>query len=405
VNNVLIEICFDNATADPTNSADVIRTFLDGGLAAQGSMFYENDISCAQSFGTVSYFGSGRKPIARFGNNVTGTPIETTLASVSSHHMDVSSSDFFYSNNDKLMMRLNNINAPLGCVSATLDEAGSTWLGYSGGQRSRKVFAISPTTNGATAGYTISLYFDNAELDGKNPATLRLAKTSATSVALSTPANTQLVVPTVTTLGSGTTVFTASFTGFSRFFLVDAAVILPVVLTEFNGRLNANHDAVLNWNTSSEYNNRGFDIETSRDGVNFEKLSSIASMGNSGTEQRYEYLHIDPPAGTNYYRLRQIDLDGKIEFSKIISLQVDEHAGKVMLYPVPASDKLNINFGGLSGRGEIEIFSADMKTIRRETVIDLRNVKTIAVADLASGVYFIRYSNSISTGIIQFVKK
>ena len=404
INNVLIEICFENAAADAGNGADVVRTFLDGGLAAQGNMFYENGISCAQDFGSVSYYGSGRKPIIRFGNNVVGTPIETSVSSVSSHHMEETSTDYFYSNNDRLMMRLSNIDAPLGCVSATLDEAGSTWLSYMGGQRSGKVFSISPTTNGSTASYTVSLYFENAELGGKNPATLRLAKTSAASVALSNQGNTEVIVPSVTTLGTGATIFTASFTGFSRFFLVDAGAILPVVLTEFSGKVNTDRNALLTWRTSSEYNSRSFDLETGRDGINFERLSTITAVGNSATEQQYEYTHIAPPAGLNYYRLRQIDLDGKMEYSKIISLLVDAVEGKVVLYPVPATDKLNIDFGGLSGVGEIEIFSAEMKLMKRETVDDMRSTKTITVAELAKGIYFVRYNNGSQTGILQFVK-
>ena len=301
-------------------------------------------------------------------------------------------------------MRLSNIDAPLGCVSATLDEAGSTWLSYMGGQRSGKVFSISPTTNGSTAGYTVSLYFENAELGGKNPATLRLAKTSAASVALSNQGNTEVIVPSVTTLGTGATIFTASFTGFSRFFLVDAGAILPVVLTEFSGKVNTDRNALLTWRTSSEYNSRSFDLETGRDGINFERLSTITAVGNSATEQRYEYTHIAPPDGLNYYRLRQIDLDGKMEYSKIISLLVDAVGRKVVLYPVPATDQLNIDFGGLSGGGEIEIFSAEMKLMKRETVDDMRSTKTITVAELAKGIYFVRYNNGSQTGILQFVK-
>ena len=169
----------------------------------------------------------------------------------------------------------------LGCVSSSLEEAGTSWLNYQGGQRSAKVFAVTPTTNGGSTSYTISLYFENAELDGKTAATLRIAKTTAASVAASNVSNTIIVTPTVTTLGSATTVFTANFTGFSRFFLVDAGVALAAELTEFSGKVTPEQNSLLSWTTASEQNNRQFDIEVSRDGINFENIGTVASKGNA----------------------------------------------------------------------------------------------------------------------------
>lgn len=406
VNNLAVEICFDNGTADAANSPDVVRTFVDGGSSTQGNMFFQNNINCSQAFSAVSVFNFGRKPIIQLGNNVVGTTIETAVASVANLHMGTGSNDYFYSNNNRLMMQLSNVDAPLDCVAATLEEAGSTWQSYMGGERSGKVFNITPTTNGATAGYTVSFYFTDAELAGKNPATLQLAKTSAASVALSNPGNTIFVTPAVTTLGPDATVFTASFTGFSRFFLVDGGVILPVVLTDFSGRIDPNRNAVLSWSTSSEYNNRGFDIETSRNGTDFNRLATIPSQGNAGLAQYYEHLHTNPPTGLNYYRLKQTDLDGRVEYSKIISLQVDGGvASKPVVYPVPAKNIVTVDFGKITGSGEVEILTADMKTVHREQVTNLRTPKTIAIGHLAKGIYFIRYTNGSQTGVLQFIKE
>ena len=302
-------------------------------------------------------------------------------------------------------MRLSDISSSLGCVESSLDESGTTWANYQGGQRSAKVFAVTPTTNGTTANYTASFYFDNAELAGKNTAILRLAKRSSTSAATANTGNTVLVTPTVTTLGTGTTVFTASFTGFSRFFLVDAGVTLPAALTVFTGKLNNDHDAVLNWTTASEFNNRGFDVEVSRDGSNFSFLTTVASQGNSATEQYYEYKHIKPQPGIIYYRLKQTDQDGKYEYSKIISLTISNDLVKATVYPVPAKNCITINFGALIMKGELEIFSADMKTVKRESINGPSATKAINIAELSKGVYFIRYTNGSVTEILRFIKE
>ncbi len=404
-NSLAIEICYDNGTTDAGNFGDEIGVYSDGGTPSQGNMFFQNGINCSGSYTTVGYYGLGYKPIIQFGLSVTGTAIETVVASSSSNHIDAGSNDYLYSNNNRLLMRLSAINAPLGCVATSLAEAGSVWVNYQGGQRSAKVFTVTPTTNGATANYTASFYFTNTELAGKNPAILLIAKTSAASVATSNPGNTVFISPTVTTLGSGATVFTASFSGFSNFFLVDAGIILPVTLTDFTVKLNNEQNAVINWTTLSENNNYGFDIEMSRDGINFALLGTVASKGNSATEQYYEHLHIKPQPGVSFYRLKQTDRDGKYEYSKIISLYINNDLAKASVYPVPAKNKITINFGSVIGKGEIEIFSADMKTVKRESINGLSAAKDIDISNLSKGIYFIRYTYGSVTGILSFIKE
>jgi hypothetical protein len=405
VNNLAIEICFDNITADAGNAADAIRTFTDGGAAGQGSTVYQNGINCATVFSMLSYFGSGRKPIIQLGNNVVGTTIESVATSNTSLHIAQGSNDYFYSNNGRLLMRLTGSNASLGCVSSVLEEAGNPWVNYQGGQRSAKVFAITPTTNGSSTNYTISLYFNNAELDGKNPATLRIAKTTAASAASSNPGNTLLITPTVTTLGSGTTVFTGNFTGFSRFFLVDAGVALAAELTAFNGKVTTDQNSSLSWTTSSENDNSHFDVEVSKDGINFVVLSSVASKGNATTTQNYEYLHVNPGPGTSYYRLKQTDIDGKYTYSKIITLTINNTLVRSSVYPVPAKNIITVNFGSIVTKGDIKIFSTDMKLIKLETINGLSVKKDINISGLPSGVYVIRYFNGSVAETHRFIKE
>ncbi|MGZ8542187.1 MAG: zinc-dependent metalloprotease, partial [Chitinophagaceae bacterium] len=405
INNLAIEICHNNTTADAAAGADQILTFFDGGTAGQGNTFMQSGINCSQGFSAVSFYGSGRKPIIQLGNSVIGTAIETAAGSTSSIHFESGSNDYVYSNNNKLLMKLTGISASLGCVASALEEAGTTWASYQGGQRSAKVFAVTPTINGATANYTVSLYLENAELGGKNPSILRIAKTSAATVSASNSSNTVIVTPTVTTLGSGSTVFTASFTGFSRFFLVDAAVTLPIVLTDFTAKLTDDKDALLSWATESEYNNRGFDVEISRDGSNFSLLETIASKGNSATEQPYEYLHLKPQPGITYYRLKQTDLDGKYAYSKITSILISNDWVKASAYPVPAKNSIIINFGSIISKGKIEIFSADMKIVKRENINSATATKDINIGHLSKGVYFIRYSTESTSGVLRFIKE
>jgi len=200
-------------------------------------------------------------------------------------------------------------------------------------------------------------------------------------------------------------VFTALFTGFSRFFLIDPAVTLPIVISDFSGRVTGEQNTVLSWATSSEENNRQFDIEISRDGVNFALLSTVASKGNSATRQEYEYLHVRPQPGITWYRLKQTDRDGKYTYSKIIFINIDKGIIKSFVYPVPAKSMITVTFGSIITKGEIEIFSVDMKKIKRESINGPSAKKDINISGIPQGVYFIRISDGVNNEILRFVKE
>ena len=97
---------------------------------------------------------------------------------------------------------------------------------------------------------------------------------------------------------------------------------LPVTLLNFTVTKQGDN-AQLNWSTSSEENNKGFEIQRSTDQSAWTVLSFIAGAGNSQTQNDYQYLDQNLPAGTYYYRLRQVDYDGNSAFSKIVPVTFD----------------------------------------------------------------------------------
>lgn len=403
--NLAIEICYDNLTADAGNAADGTGCYPDGGTASQGSLMYQNGINCSGSFSTVTYITNAIKPIIRLSVSATGTAIETSAGSTAALHLATGSNDYFYSNNGKLLFRIGNVNASLGCVNASLEAGGNTWVSALGGERSAKVFTITPTTNTSTTSYTIALYFSNAELGGKNANTLRIAKTTAASAAAANSSNTVLVTPTITTLGTGTTVFTGNFTGFSRFFLVDAGATLPVTLTSFTGTAIKRKQSLLRWSTSFEQNNKEFTVEVSTDGVRFTPLATIASKGNSSSVQQYEYLHERPAAGVNWYRLVQTDLDNQSKYSTVITVLISDGQHMAYLYPVPAKEQLTLAFSSAVSQARIEVLSADLRVLQKETISNLTLKKDIQVSGLPAGIYFIRVSGPGGQELLRFIKE
>ncbi len=107
--------------------------------------------------------------------------------------------------------------------------------------------------------------------------------------------------------------------------------VLPVDLLSFQGvALQGANE--LNWATASEQNNSHFIIERSRDGLNFEDIGSINGQINSVEEQLYTFLDRQPLSGTNYYKLRQIDLDHQASSSEIIKVNRDDFSQEASYY-------------------------------------------------------------------------
>ncbi|MFD1469424.1 T9SS type A sorting domain-containing protein [Hymenobacter caeli] len=116
---------------------------------------------------------------------------------------------------------------------------------------------------------------------------------------------------------------------------------LPVQLVSFTAR-RSGKQVNLNWVTASEKNSRSFDVERSADGRQFTAILSKAAQGTSSARTSYDAVDRQPLPGLSYYRLKQIDLDGTVAYSPVVSVQGDG-AVAIGIYPNPTAGKLTIS--------------------------------------------------------------
>ncbi|MBI5914438.1 MAG: hypothetical protein HY842_03615 [Bacteroidetes bacterium] len=119
---------------------------------------------------------------------------------------------------------------------------------------------------------------------------------------------------------------------------------LPVELVNFtarliplSGRTQGGGSILLDWQTASEQNNQGFEIQRSTDGQRWDKLGFVAGNGTSTAEHEYVFWDEKPLPGVNYYRLHQMDFDGNFEYSPIVTVEMGRIGGGITLFPNPAS--------------------------------------------------------------------
>lgn len=112
--------------------------------------------------------------------------------------------------------------------------------------------------------------------------------------------------------------------------------ILPIRLTNFNLKA-IDGSILLSWVTAQEINTRNFDIQSSKDGIQFKTIGTIAASGNSSVQQSYQFTDCCPAAGLVYYRLKSIDQDSKFSYSEIRKILIPTK-NTLSVYPNPAGN-------------------------------------------------------------------
>jgi hypothetical protein len=117
----------------------------------------------------------------------------------------------------------------------------------------------------------------------------------------------------------------------------------PVELVQFELR-KKRQSVILNWATASEKDNQFFIVEHAVNGKDFTQIETISSKGNGSALRKYSFEHTYPVDGMNYYRLKQVDIDGKYTYSDIKTIDMPR---KVLSLSSPLiSDVLHIFLAG-----------------------------------------------------------
>jgi len=160
--------------------------------------------------------------------------------------------------------------------------------------------------------------------------------------------------------------------------------VLPVELSYFDA-FQEDETIILDWATLSEVNNDGYEILHSVNSSEWEVIDFVFGENRSA---EYQYVHFDPSAGANYYRLKQIDLDGAFDLSEIRYVKMDESGEEVKIYPNPTYDF--VNFSGIASIEIAYIYNVEGQLI---TQLEVDGSARLDLSELESGVYFIRVSS------------
>ncbi len=182
---------------------------------------------------------------------------------------------------------------------------------------------------------------------------------------------------------------------------------LPVDLIEFKGEIQKNSN-LLSWSTASEINNHFFILERSENAIDFIALSRINGAGNTNVITTYLYEDTNPLT-FGYYRLKQVDFDGKYSYSDVLYLDRTGVSSifNVTIWPNPANTQVNVCYHiSNNGKVEAELMDATGRIVLKEQY-DSRsglNHEILNISGLANGIYILNLSSNGTSSKFRIVK-
>ena len=163
-----------------------------------------------------------------------------------------------------------------------------------------------------------------------------------------------------------------------------AEFVLPVELVSFQAELYRDK-ARLKWQTETETNNDGFEIQRSADGKHWETLDFVPGYGTTLIARSYSWEDRQPLDGIAYYRLRQRDFDGSLEYSKVVSISNGALAMPFSFRPNPTSSSITVSIPDADGN----LFITDLagRVLQQKEVSESNLL--LDLTELPAGIYII----------------
>jgi hypothetical protein len=199
----------------------------------------------------------------------------------------------------------------------------------------------------------------------------------------------------------------SSFIGFMDYSYtvnISNAGSLPIKLLSFTAQMQNNNQALLQWKTEQAINFSHFVVEHSVDGNNWK---SIVNVNYQALSSNYQFTHAQLVKGMHYYRLKQVDKDGKFEYSKIVQLE-SKTSLSMSVQPTLVNQQTFVQFNLDKATGiELKVVSITGAIVMTKKLQLDAGVQSIALdcAALADGTYVINaFGNKAFLGTTKFVK-
>ena len=178
---------------------------------------------------------------------------------------------------------------------------------------------------------------------------------------------------------------------------------LPVILLNYDVTLYNKTRVAITWSTASELNSDYFLVEKSIDGRTFSQLTKLFAIGNSFSQKNYQVIDNSPIDGINYYRLTQVDKDGKRTVFGVKSITISANKSELSIFPNPLNgSNITITLANIiTNKVNVELLTIAGKIISRQLITPFGNVLPLSLPEKpASGIYLIKVDGYPPTKLI-----
>lgn len=174
-------------------------------------------------------------------------------------------------------------------------------------------------------------------------------------------------------------------------FSFGAPAILPVDLTDLRAETMGEASIEISWQTASEINNDYFSIEHSTDGSNFREIAKQNGRGTTTAAQNYAHTHEKLAAGQHYYRLKQIDFDGRFEYTDIVTARIKTRKNEMSLMPNPTSGIVSLKTKNAVDKAtDLQVINTQGQIVFSAVLQSGEENLTLDISDLPLGIYYLR---------------
>ncbi|MEM6771953.1 MAG: T9SS type A sorting domain-containing protein, partial [Bacteroidota bacterium] len=174
---------------------------------------------------------------------------------------------------------------------------------------------------------------------------------------------------------------------------------LPVEFSALSAE-SVKQNVMVKWSTASESGNEGFEVQHSISGQLFRSIGMVAAAPDGANGSDYSFEHEQAPLGQNFYRLKQMDLDGGFSYSGVVTTMVEASEEPLSVYPNPANDAV---FVSAKESGQLEIRDAQGRIVNQVATNGER--QRIDLNGLNPGLYFITLNNGSTVTSQRFIKR
>lgn len=176
-----------------------------------------------------------------------------------------------------------------------------------------------------------------------------------------------------------------------------AAAPLPVTFMGIVAKKESDNLVNVLWDVADEIDVKGYEVERSTNGENFSSIGFVSAHGKSA----YSFSDKQPVAGTVFYRVKNVDIDGKYKYSNVVRVS-GKRALNVKMFPMPATSEVTLQHDRTGNNASITISTMDGRMVKQMSVASGSYQTKVALSSMAPGMYLVRLNDG--NGAVETVK-